>query len=71
MRNGNRSGNTLGRNIRLERKARGWTVRDLARAADINPGNISRVERGERGMRDTSVAKLAKALKVSRRALRE
>lgn len=34
-------------NMRDLRKQRGWTQEDLARAANLTTGTISRVERGE------------------------
>ena len=63
----------LGKRIQALRKAKGWTLTDLAVHLDLNRGHISDVERGKReagiitlqviarGL-DTTMAKLLKGL---------
>lgn len=38
----------FGRNLRRLRKARGWSLTDLANEADTNKGYLSELERGEK-----------------------
>jgi transcriptional regulator with XRE-family HTH domain len=64
------NGNTLGSRIRSARQRRKMSLRTLAHEADIDPGNLSRVENNARGLRNDSLRKVAKALGVSQRSLR-
>lgn len=38
----------FGRQVRKERVARGWTIRELAARTSLDPGNLSRLENGHR-----------------------
>jgi hypothetical protein len=38
----------FGRQLRKERRHRGWSLRDLAEHADLNAGHLSRIENGHR-----------------------
>jgi transcriptional regulator with XRE-family HTH domain len=55
----------LGVNIRAERKRIGWSQERLAEAADLHPVYVGSVERGEENVSIDSLARVAKALKVS------
>lgn len=52
----------VGDNIRRLRKARGWTILELANRIDSDVGNISRLERGKQGYSDEMLRKIAHAL---------
>jgi len=53
---------SVGENIRKLRKARGWTILDLATRVDSDVGNLSRLERGKQGYSDEMLRKLASAI---------
>ena len=48
--------------LRIEREARGLSLRGAARLADIDPGQLSRVERGTAGMTLNSFLRLSRVL---------
>ena len=53
----------LGERIHLLRRRLGWTQRELAEAAKVNPNNVARIERSEiRDPGGQAVARLARAL---------
>lgn len=54
-----------GERIRQAREARGLTMADLARAAGISAGAVSRIEHGERAPGSATLQRLAQALGVS------
>ncbi|MEV5943682.1 helix-turn-helix transcriptional regulator [Streptomyces sp. NPDC051994] len=51
--------------LRATRLAKGLTLRSVARQADIDPGLLSKVERGQRGLSIESLHRLALALEMS------
>lgn len=53
-----------GAKIRAARQERGLTVSKLARLADVDQGNLSRVERGVQGVSDDMRMRIAAALGV-------
>ncbi len=53
---------SVGDNIRRLRKARGWTILELANRIESDVGNISRLERGKQGYSDEMLQKIATAL---------
>ena len=55
----------FGHAVRKRRVEAGLSQESLARAAKVHPTYISLIERGLRDPRLTSIAKLAKALKIS------
>jgi transcriptional regulator with XRE-family HTH domain len=52
----------FGENVRVARKARGWTQEDLAHKSGLAVVQISRIERGVREVRITTLLRLLKAL---------
>lgn len=48
--------------IRALREANGFSLRETARRADIDPAHLMRVERGEAGLSIDSLARLARVL---------
>lgn len=54
----------VGQNIRRLRKDRGLTQEALAHRADLHPVELARAERGVRDMRVSTIAKIAKGLRV-------
>jgi XRE family transcriptional regulator, master regulator for biofilm formation len=57
---------TIGNRVRREREKRGWTVRELARRADVSPGAVSKLEGGSRVSPSMELGKrLAKAFGVT------
>ncbi|MCB9765984.1 MAG: helix-turn-helix transcriptional regulator [Alphaproteobacteria bacterium] len=54
----------LGSRIRHLRKARGWTLADLAQRADVQIADLSKWETGKRGPNVESLIKLADGLGV-------
>jgi transcriptional regulator with XRE-family HTH domain len=54
-----------GSNIRVLRQQLGLSLKVLAKAADIDHGNLSRLERGEVGYSEDVIARIAKVLHVS------
>jgi len=59
----------IGAQIRRLRKAKDWTVAQLAVYADMSPSAVSQIETGRRSPTAASMAKLAKALEVEVRDL--
>lgn len=55
----------LGENIRVARKAAGFSQERLAEKADLHPVYISQVERGRNAVSVEALWKLSRALKVS------
>jgi len=58
-----------GEAIRAIRQAKGRTVRDLAAAADMDLGYLSRIENGLKGASPDMISRIAKALEVSEGAI--
>jgi transcriptional regulator with XRE-family HTH domain len=54
----------VGQAIRKLRKIKGWTLLELANAADSDPGNISRIERGLQPITEDMLGKLSNALGI-------
>jgi transcriptional regulator with XRE-family HTH domain len=54
----------VGRNIKKHRDQVGMTQEELAHRAGMHPVEVGRAERGIRDLRVSSVAKIAKGLKV-------
>lgn len=52
----------IGQSIRKERKAKGWTLEELAHQVDTDTGNLSRLERGLQGASQELLSKIMKAL---------
>jgi transcriptional regulator with XRE-family HTH domain len=50
--------------LRAVRMARGLTLRSVAQRADIDPGHLSKVERGERCLSVESLHRLAVVLEL-------
>jgi len=50
--------------IGVLRKRRGWTLRELGRRAGIDPGNLSRLERGVDRIGPKTAMRLARAFRV-------
>lgn len=63
------SAESVGQNIRRLRESRGWLQRDLAQAAGLPVRTIGRIERGDVDVRLSTLAKIAKALRVSAKEL--
>lgn len=59
----------LGQTLRAERAKRGWTLTDLAQAADVSRAMISKIERGESSPTAVVLGKLSAALQVTVSAL--
>lgn len=53
-----------GARIRAAREARGLTVAKLARRADVDQGNLSRIERGVQGVSDDMRMRISAALET-------
>lgn len=51
--------------IKEIRESQGLSQNELARKADLHPGQISRIEKEERTMTVETMVKICKALKVS------
>lgn len=60
---------TFGSVLRSLREERGLSLRALAKAADLNPSSVSRLENDEMGASDETVHRLAKVLKANYREL--
>lgn len=54
----------VGSNIRRIRKAKGWTILELATAIESDVGNVSRLERGKQGFSDAILMKIASIFRV-------
>lgn len=57
--------NPNGESIRTRRIARGFGLNEFARACGIDPGNLSRIERGQSGARMATLRRIAQELGVS------
>ena len=58
------NGEGVGARIRAAREARGMSMSELARAARLSPGAVSRIEHGEREPGSGTLAAIARALGV-------
>ena len=54
----------LGKKITTTRKAKGFSLRDLAATAEISKGNLSDIERGNRDPRYSTLLAIATALEM-------
>jgi transcriptional regulator with XRE-family HTH domain len=54
----------VGANIREQRRRKGLTQEELAHLAGMHPVEIGRAERGVRDLQVSSVAKIARGLKI-------
>lgn len=54
----------FGENLKRLRREKGWSTRELADKAEMNPGNISDLELGKKNPLLTTVYALAEALGV-------
>ena len=52
----------FGRRVRRLRHERGWTIEELAFAAELHPTYVGSVERGERNLALVNIVRLARAL---------
>lgn len=59
------SGQALARRIQLERKARGWSMTDLAARSDVSKAAISKIERGEMSPTASVLVRLAHAFNLT------
>ncbi|MGW1609446.1 helix-turn-helix domain-containing protein [Streptomyces sp. NPDC002285] len=50
--------------LRAVRVSRGWTLRQVAARSGINPGHLSKVERGEKQLSIESLYRLAVVLEL-------
>lgn len=55
----------FGRNIKRERLARDLTQEDLGQECDLHPTEIGRLERGVRDPRLSTIAKVARGLRLT------
>lgn len=55
----------IGQSIRKARKAKGWTLEELAHQVDTDTGNLSRLERGLQGASQELLGKIMKVLGMS------
>lgn len=55
---------TAGTAIQTMREARGWSLAELARRAECDPGYLGRVERGERNPSPYFTAHVARILSM-------
>lgn len=51
-----------GRTIRRARRAKGWTLKDLAKKTGVSYVQVSRIERGRRGTSLEVLTRIARAL---------
>ncbi|MBO0820553.1 MAG: helix-turn-helix transcriptional regulator [Nocardiopsaceae bacterium] len=58
--NGSNPATHFGKQVHKERVARGWTIRDLSRESGLDPGHLSRIERGLSTPTEYAAAKLDK-----------
>lgn len=54
----------IGQTIRNARKAKGWTLEELAHRVETDTGNLSRLERGKQGASKELLTKLFNALQL-------
>lgn len=59
------SGQALARRIQLERKARDWSMSDLAARSDVSKAAISKIERGEMSPTASVLVRLAHAFDLT------
>lgn len=59
------SGQALARRIQLERKARKWSMSDLAARSDVSKAAISKIERGEMSPTASVLVRLAHAFDMT------
>jgi transcriptional regulator with XRE-family HTH domain len=57
--------NPNGESIRTRRIERGYGLNEFAKACEIDPGNLSRIERGQAGARMATLRRIARELGVS------
>ncbi|WP_431484178.1 LexA family protein [Pseudomonas solani] len=55
----------IGQTIRKARKAKGWTLEELAHRVGTDTGNLSRLERGQQGARQDLLQKILKELDIA------
>ncbi len=60
-----KSGQAIARRIQLERKARKWSMSDLAARSDISKAAISKIERGEMSPTASVLVRLAHAFDMT------
>ena len=56
---------TIGRAILAMREENGWTLRDASDATGLDPGHLSRIERGEHSMTMETLQKVAEGYDVT------
>jgi transcriptional regulator with XRE-family HTH domain len=54
----------LGREIRRQRKAKGWTLAEFSEASGLHPSYIAGIERADRNVGMAAIFKLARGLAV-------
>lgn len=57
--------NPNGESIKAKRIERGFGLNEFARACGIDPGNLSRIERGQAGAHMATLRRIARELGVS------
>ncbi|HGY3556649.1 TPA: LexA family protein [Pseudomonas putida] len=55
----------IGQIIRKARKAKGWTLEELAHQVETDTGNLSRLERGKQGASKELLARILKTLDIN------
>lgn len=55
----------FGRNLKRAREMRGWSQETLGQEAGLHSTEIGRLERGDREPRLSTIARLARALKLT------
>lgn len=55
----------IGQIIRNARKAKGWTLEELAHQVETDTGNLSRLERGKQGASKELLSRILKALDIN------
>ncbi|KAJ8606022.1 hypothetical protein CTAYLR_010523 [Chrysophaeum taylorii] len=58
-------GQAIARRVHLERKARGWSMTDLAARSDVSKAAISKIERGEMSPTASVLVRLAHAFDLT------
>jgi transcriptional regulator with XRE-family HTH domain len=56
---------TFAANLRLLRKARGWSQEQAAHESNLNPSHVAKIERMEREPGVRSISKLCRGLDIS------
>lgn len=59
------TGSRIAGRLRLEREARGWSLADLAKRAEVSKATISKIEREEMSPTATTLVRLASAFGLS------